>query len=460
MTLATLAFAGYETYEYTESAEFCGTACHPMDPEYVSYEHSAHSEVLCVECHIGPGASFFIKSKIDGMRQIYAVMVNSFSRPIKTPVHDLRPARDTCEDCHTPNLFKDNVIKNIVHYDNDEGNTPVQSTLILKMGGWQSSLGIAKGIHWHVTNPVYYIPADEQRQVILWVGVEKEDGTMDEYYARDMLAMANSGFVQEAMEHDELRLVDCVDCHNRIAHEIPPPERSVDEAISLGLISRDLPFIRARAVEILTPLYTSDVDAEEAIMGLLDFYRVGFPDVYENQRADLDAALEVIRSIYETTHFPEMNMNWETNPNNQRHTPTPGCFRCHDDKHVKLDKSGNEVETISVQCNLCHTVPIVGRGEDLLLESPVIVGEVPGDHVDFSWTIEHRSTPENDLQSCYQCHGQGFCNNGVCHNLDHPPDMLFTHAEEYRVQGDQVCYTCHQDVLCSRCHPGGIIENP
>ena len=150
--------SGVRTYQYTESAEFCGTVCHPMKSEFVRYESSPHANVECAKCHIGPGASFFVKSKIDGLKQVYAVLMNTYSRPIKSPVHDLRPARETCEQCHTPTSFRDNIIKTIVHYDNDEANTPVQSTLILKMGGWQESTGMSEGIHCTSPTPFTTLP--------------------------------------------------------------------------------------------------------------------------------------------------------------------------------------------------------------------------------------------------------------------------------------------------------------
>lgn len=466
-------YGNYRLYEYTESAEFCGTACHPMDPQFVSYEQSAHANVACVKCHIGPGASFFVRSKVDGMKQVYAVLVDNYSRPIASPVHNLRPARETCETCHTPTSFKDNIIKTIDHHDNDEASTRVQSTLILKMGGWQESTGVSKGIHWHITNPVYYIAADEQRQVILWVGAEQSDGSMKEYFARDMLTMAQTSFVEKAEEEGEIQLMDCIDCHNRTAHYIPSPQEAVDKAISLDLLSQDIPYIRAKAVEVLSPSYSSESEAYAAIDALADYYTVGLtsgelakttPDgslpLQVAKEMPLVAAQNEIKRIYSNSNFPEMNLNWQTNPNNQRHTPFLGCFRCHDGKHVSVDETGKEVETISVKCNLCHTVPIVGRGNEMLIESPVITGATPDSHADFRWTIEHRTVTEAEKQDCYQCHGQGFCNNGACHNLSHPPDMLFTHAEEYRVRGDDVCYTCHQNILCSRCHPGGIINNP
>jgi len=455
-----LTVVGYKGYAYTESDEFCGTACHPMRPQFARYERSPHANVECVDCHIGPGFKSFVESKINGIGQVVGVLTDNFERPIKSPVHSLRPARETCENCHTPTLFKDNIIKLINHYDNDESNTPVQSTLILKMGGWTEAAGITRGIHWHITSPIYYIAADEQRQVILWVGVAQPDGTLKEYFARDMLDMSKTTFVAEARANDEVREMDCIDCHNRTAHEIPPPEELVDDTIRSGLIASSIPYIRAKSIEVLSPQYSSMAEAHSAIDGLMESYQVGYPEIYEEQYVDFVRAGNKLKQIYDSTNFPEMGLNWETNPNNQAHSPTLGCFRCHDGKHVLADDSGNELTTISVKCNLCHTVPIVGRGDNLLVEAPVIVGSTPESHSDFSWTIEHRDVPEADQKACFQCHGEGFCNNGVCHSLSHPDDMLFTHAEEYRKQGNQVCYTCHQDVLCSRCHPGGIVDNP
>ena len=60
---------------YLDSPSFCGQLCHTvMTPEFTAYERSPHDRVPCVQCNIGPGASWFVKSKIAGMRQVYAVM--------------------------------------------------------------------------------------------------------------------------------------------------------------------------------------------------------------------------------------------------------------------------------------------------------------------------------------------------------------------------------------------------
>ncbi|NOT04179.1 MAG: hypothetical protein HOP27_06230 [Anaerolineales bacterium] len=455
---------GVQAFVYSESSEFCGTVCHSMDPQWVRYQASPHAKVECAQCHVGPGAASFIQSKIDGTRQLVGEITGDYSRPIKSPVKNLRPARETCEGCHSPTTFKDNIVKTIRHYDNDEANTLVQTTLILKMGGKQTSTGmIGDGIHWHVSSEVYYIALDEQRQVIAWVGVRQPDGSLKEYFARDLVGMGQTAFVEKARAEGNIRKLDCIDCHNRAAHYIPYPEQSVDKAISDELISRDLPFIRAKAVELLQGSYASETEAFAAMDGLVEYYASQtIASISKSQKEKLAAdAIAELKDIYSDTNFPYMNLTWDTNPNNERHTPSLGCFRCHDDKHVVIDGQGNgETITISGECNLCHTVPIVGRGSDLLIEAPVIVGGLPSSHTDFRWTVDHRSVTEEQKQECYNCHGQSFCNNGACHNLSHPEDMLYTHAEEYRARGDQVCYTCHQNISCTRCHPAGVLKNP
>ncbi len=455
-----LSIGAYEGYAYTESSEFCGTLCHTMGPQYTRYGMSQHANVECVACHVGPGPEYYVRSKIAGMRQVFALLTNTYSRPIKSPVHEMRPAKETCQTCHTPASFKDNVVKNIVHYDNDQANTKIQSTLILKMGGWQKDTGMSQGIHWHITNPVYYLAGDEQRQKMLWVGVLQADGSMKNFYSRDILLSNKTDLVAEAQKNGEIRQMDCIDCHNRTAHAIPAPEKLVDQAIASNFISDKIPFIRANAVKVLKVDYASAADAEKAIDDLGGYYQAKFPEAYQSEAKELSEALQYLKETYLSTNFPDMKLNWKTNPNNENHSYSLGCFRCHDDQHVSVDQNGNEQQTITSSCNLCHTVPIVGRGSDLLIDAPVIVGAAPASHDEFRWTIAHQGITEAEKQICYQCHGQGFCNNGVCHNLSHPPDMLFKHADEYKKQGNQVCYTCHQNITCIRCHTGGIINNP
>jgi nitrate/TMAO reductase-like tetraheme cytochrome c subunit len=455
-----IVFAGVAGYDYTESVPFCGTVCHSMYPQLVRYEASPHSNVACTQCHVGSGAEAFVQSKIAGTRQLVGTILDNYHRPIKSPVQNLRPARETCETCHTPTSFKDNIVKNIMHYDNDRANTPILTSLILKMGGFQESTGHSQGIHWHIQSKIYYIAADYQRQKMMWVGVEQPDGSLKEYFSRDLVGMGQTDFVEQARKEGKVREMDCIDCHNRAAHYIPYPEESVDQAITDGLISPDLPYVHSKAVDLLSQTYTTSSEAYAAIDKLAEEYKLtpvgaASPEKVQQLKATLTR-------IYDSTVFPFMKLDWQTNPNNAKHTPTEGCFRCHDGNHILADSVGSPSgeQVISVKCNLCHTVPIIGKGDEMVVEAPVIVGAPPASHNDFRWTIEHRNVTDAEKQACYQCHGQGFCNNGACHNLSHPPDMLYTHPEIYKQTGGQVCYNCHQNITCTRCHAGGVVSNP
>jgi nitrate/TMAO reductase-like tetraheme cytochrome c subunit len=461
IVLITLLIGGIQGYGFTESPQFCGTLCHSMEPNYVRWQASPHANVPCAECHVGPGFSAFVNSKIEGTRQLVDTIMDTYSRPIKSPVTNLRPARETCETCHNPASFKDNIIKIIQSYEDDEHNTPVTTTLILKLGGLNPATGNSMGIHWHTQSQVYYIPLDDQRQSIAWIGVKQADGSLKQYFSRDLLSMgptAGAVFVDKAQQAGQVRLMDCIDCHNRAAHYIPYPEEAVDQAIANNLIPRDLPYIRSKAVDLMNASYPNENDAFKAIDALTGYYQ-NMPSPAGFTSNDIDQAITELKKIYSATNFPDMNLNWKTNPDNQQHTPTLGCFRCHDGKHVYMDAQGNQ-ETISSECNLCHTVPIVARGSETLVATPVLVGNPPDSHKDFRWTIDHRFTTPAEAQTCYNCHGQAFCNNSVCHNLSHPPDMLTSHPTQIQNEGSQVCYICHQNIFCSRCHPEGILNNP
>lgn len=94
MTLVNVVIASQLTYravEHMDSNQFCGQTCHTvMQPEYTAYQQSPHSRVDCVECHIGSGASWFVRSKISGTRQVWAVLTHSYPTPIPSPVENLR----------------------------------------------------------------------------------------------------------------------------------------------------------------------------------------------------------------------------------------------------------------------------------------------------------------------------------------------------------------------------------
>ena len=343
------AFGSFKAYEYTETDEFCGTVCHKvMEPEYTAYLDSPHSRVGCVGCHIGSGTSWYVKSKFSGAYQVYSVLFNKYSRPIPTPVHALRPAEGTCEQCHTPSHFFNEKKVDYTYYLSDEQNTKSTTSMLIKIGGGKSDFGSIEGIHWHV-NPdieVSYIHSDERRLEIPWVKVKSKDGK--ETIFRDK----SSKLDEKKFNQDNLRTMDCIDCHNRPSHIYHQPDKMMNENLNKGIIDETLPYIKSLGVEVLEENYKTKQQALETIeQRINDFYLSNYPDIYKSKTTSIKQSIEVVKKIYARNYFPYMNANWKHFPDNIAHTYTPGCFRCHDGNHVSDDG-----KVISNDCNSCHLI--------------------------------------------------------------------------------------------------------
>ncbi len=343
-----VSLAAYRGIEYMDSVQFCGQVCHEvMKPEFTAYQDGPHSRVTCVKCHIGPGASWFARSKVSGLRQVVAVSLNTFSRPIPSPVHDLRPAREVCEQCHWPEKFHGEIVHRVAEYADDEKNSETVTALQLKVGGGSDRTGGATGIHWH-TNPatnIEYVTTDDKRQVIPYVRLTRPDGTVREYFAE--------GATAEQIERGERRRMDCIDCHNRPSHPMAATaERAVDAALATGEIPKTLPFVRREAVRAVKASYPSQEAAAESIAAALrEFYRTQHQAVYMAQRQDVERAVAAAERVYRRNVFPEMKVQFGTYLNNIGHMDSPGCFRCHDDSHKTRDG-----KAIGQECDTCHNI--------------------------------------------------------------------------------------------------------
>jgi nitrate/TMAO reductase-like tetraheme cytochrome c subunit len=343
------AFGSYRAFEHTESVAFCGTTCHEtMKPEYVAFQVSSHARLRCVDCHVGSGAGWYARSKITGAYQLYAVAFNKVPKPITTPVHNMRPARDTCEQCHWPSKFYGNQLKNLTHYAYDEQNTARMIRLLVNVGGGDPATGPVAGIHWHMNlgNEITFIPSDEHRQVIPWVRVKDRQGNVTEYTDRNRPPTA------EQMATTERRRMDCIDCHNRPAHTYLPPDVALDQAFAAGRLDPSIPYLKRKAVEVLSGSYETTPQALSSIdRDLSQFYQTNYKDVYAQKQEAIKGAVTEVQRIFQTYFFPEMKTDWQTHPNNIGHLYSSGCFRCHDGEHVS-----NTGKVISNNCNVCHTV--------------------------------------------------------------------------------------------------------
>jgi nitrate/TMAO reductase-like tetraheme cytochrome c subunit len=349
LNVAIMGTASYKAVEHMDSVQFCGQTCHSvMAPEFTAYSNSPHSRISCVECHIGAGAPWFVRSKISGTRQLFAVAFKTYSRPIPSPVESLRPARETCERCHWPERFTGDKFLVRTKYADDEANTPSTTVLLLKIGG-RTSQGLV-GIHGRHLNPsgerIDYAATDRQRQVIPVISYVDDAGKKVDYVSTDVKT------TREQLARAEHRAMDCVDCHNRPTHAFDLPERAVDRAMSDGRINPQLPFIKKQAVGVLKADYPDrDVGSDRIVKGIIEFYRTKYPPVYQQHRVAVEAAAEQVKAIYLRNIFPTMKITWGTYVNNIGHEDFLGCFRCHDGKHKSADG-----KTISDDCSACHQI--------------------------------------------------------------------------------------------------------
>ena len=408
--LVGLVVGGAYGWAYTNSPAFCGTTCHTMPPQYASYQLSAHSRVSCVECHIG--REFIGKQlprKAEHSQFIFRMAFGLYEYPIF--VKGMRPARDACETCHTPAKFSNDSVVVKQHYLPDETNTASSTYLVMHIGGGTQREGLGYGIHWHVENKVQFASTDHLDQNIPYIKVTAADGTVTEY--RDI----TSSFDASTVKDGDLKTMDCMTCHNRVSHSIQYPDQSVESSLARGVISSDIPYIRREAVKALTLGYANQDEAFAGIALALDtFYKTSYPDFYATGANEIQAAVKELQRIYSVSVFSDQKLDWTTHPDNLGHINSPGCFRCHDGKHLDSAK-----KSIRLECNLCHSIPIAAGPNQLVTNLEVDRGPEPASHLGANWIGLHNRAYNS---TCADCHTTGddggtsntsFCSNSLCH---------------------------------------------
>ncbi len=351
-----LALATYKGVEVMDSTEFCGTACHSvMAPEYTTYIDSPHARVACVECHIGSGAGWYAKSKLSGAWQVVSTTFDLYPRPIPTPVHNLRPARETCEECHWPTKFHGDKLDVRTRFASDEANTETKTVLVLRVGGVDGEE--AHGIHWHVDPRIQVrYRSDPSRETIYEVELTDEDGAVTTFEPGEPAP-------ETADEPLEWRVMDCVDCHNRPTHIYGQPATEIDDAIAEGRLDRALPYLKREGVRILRASYDSHEAARAGIREeLVSFYRDQQPETWGAHETSVLQAADVLGEIWTTNVFPTMNVTWNTYPNHIGHEVSDGCFRCHDEEHESASGA-----VISQDCFGCHALLAMEEEEPEIL---------------------------------------------------------------------------------------------
>jgi hypothetical protein len=319
-----------------------------------------------------------MKSKLSGLHQVYAVLTNTFNRPIETPLHDLRPARETCERCHWPQKFYARSLWTNKYFLADSLNTEWDIMLQMKTGPEYSGLGLIEGIHWHI-NPdinIEYISDDDKRENITYVKYTELSTGRVKIFTNDDNPVSDS-----AVAAAQTRSMDCIDCHNRPSHNYKSPPVYFDNAMLTGAISKEIPFFKKVSMDILKQTFTDKDTALMAIRdGITNYYKTDYPEFYASNTELIDKSIAAVQKGFSENTFPRMKVTYDKYPEHIGHLETEGCFRCHNDAFVSSDGS-----RITRDCDLCHT--IVGQGkqgelqysnirESLEFNHPIDIGTV------------------------------------------------------------------------------------
>jgi hypothetical protein len=409
LTIAILT-GGIYGWEYSNSPTFCGTTCHTMPPQNATYLNSPHANVYCTECHIGRSTFLGVQlsRKTEDIYELYSMVFHTYTFPIQATRS--RPAQQTCEECHQPAAFSADSLLEIDHFHEDQNNTPYNIYLIMKTGGGTKQQGLGLGIHWHIMSRVEYYTNDPLSKNIPYIRVYNDDGTTTEYVD------ATTNFDPSKIKESDLKVMDCITCHNRVTHDFKLPADSVDSAMARGLISPTIPEVRKKGVEVLSVPYTSQAEAMSGIAGLANYYTAYYSDFYNSNTQVISTAIKSLQDIYNQTVFTDQKVDWTTHPNNLGHINSPGCFRCHDGKHLDAQQ-----QAIRLECNLCHSIPVVTTAKDFVANIEISRGPEPTTHLNPNWISLHNSSIDATCSDCHNTADPGgtsntsFCSNSACH---------------------------------------------
>ena len=476
---AAITLGGVEVVHYSESVAFC-TLCHTMEPQDKSYHASTHANVAsCGQCHVTPGVAGFIKAKLEGTRELKNLVFNTYPIPIPPIEHGKMPLSvNTCTNCHQSSSLDTNVGPNKLvlrtTFAPDEFNTRKDLAVVMRPA--RAGSADALGVHWHIQTPVEYTTTDEREQSIDTVShTDPRTGQERTFIAVGKIRDSNNAAldVERLRANSHVVTMQCISCHNRVGHDIPTAGQAVDDALLTGKLDPTLPFLKKKAVELLSGPWVSTEADQAEIAQLPAFYAAEYPLVAQQKADQVQKSTDELTRMYAELVTARMETGPGTYPNNLGHQAGQGCFRCHDGAHYEVVDKVVTKTTIPSNCDTCHTFPQL-TGPDAPPEAqkisaimePVPLGPRPTDHNTGLFAFEHSkltTSLDGTGTSCAACHQPAYCVD--CHSSGainvHHDEMLYNHAQSMRLaDGPKACAVCHQPNYCSQCHKGDARLGP
>ena len=334
----------YRAVVYMDTPQFCGATCHAMRPEYTGHQDSDHASVACAECHIAPSAGGWVEAKMNGTRQMFEQILDTYPRPIPAALASGRlvPSHETCEHCHWTEKSAGSRLVVKPTFATDEQNSRSYTVLEMFVGG--SAMEGIHHAHFAGGYEISYAASDPKEQLILWVERRNvRNGETTTYLAQGKTRDEVAALPRHTMQ--------CVDCHNRPTHAFQLAAPALDRALALDAVPATLPFIKKQGLAVLQVSYASSAEAAQKIPAAIEaYYRETYAQVYAQRKADVARAAQGVLDVYTRNVFPESGVTWGTYADNLGHIDSPGCFRCHDGTHTTADGK----ESISQDCGVCH----------------------------------------------------------------------------------------------------------
>ena len=417
LAFVVLGAASVVGWEYSNHDMFCANACHGVHPEEpYAHQQGHHAHVACVECHIGRLSTFASLAEKSGHVTHAWSYFFGYERPVYSP--SFSGAKDSCEGCHTKEPHRHNVVHAYKRYSSDRRNTEKNLNLTVRLNGRIFGGEDRRGVNWHSSGAIRFISDDPQNLQIRWVEVTQPDGSTTEY--QNVVVPLDS----DEIENADKQVMDCADCHNRAGHPFRNPEEEVDDALADGRLSSDLPYIKARVVELLEQEFESEDEAKSLVNQAWEQYKEDFPEAedrdpqaWNRAREFMEERQEFMTNLMVRSQFvEEEGVSWRSFPDHNGHKLDPGCFRCHSGR--LQDSQGTP---ITVNCTNCHSIPLVTRRNrvpDYFLS--LIDMQKPDSHGDPAFIAKHMDLAGEECTTCHEeirfgVTDRSYCSNSGCH---------------------------------------------
>ncbi len=403
-------------WEYSNSDAFCADSCHGVHPEE-PYAHQLghHAQVACIECHIGRLSTFASLAEKSGHIVHAWNFVVGYERPLRST--SFGGAKDSCEGCHTAHVHRHNIVHTKKLFATDRRNSEKDLTLTVRLNGRDFDEEKRRGVNWHASGAVRFISDDPQNLNIRWVEATYPDGTKNVYNN------VRSPLTAEEIEQAEKQTMDCTDCHNRAGHPFRNPEEVVDAALADGRLNPNLPFIKARVIELLEEDFETEEEAMDLVRKAWQKYQEDFPEIAERDPESwsdaqefLEERQEFMTNLMVRSRFLDDEVSWRSFPDHNGHKLDPGCFRCHSGRLQNA-----EGRPITVNCTNCHSVPLItkrGRIPDYFLA--LLDMRKPESHRDPAFIAKHMDLAGEECTACHDeirfgASDRSYCSNSGCH---------------------------------------------